>query len=135
MFLFKASTYLEELNKFSPLIYSSCIKAMENSIIETDFIRPEKNIFDSCPSDSIDYAVMEKTTKAVVVPVNIGWTDLGSWSALWDISDKDQDGNAINGDVLTFDTRNSYIRTESQLITTVGVEHLAIVATKDAIMV
>ena len=135
MFLFKASTYLEELNKFSPLIYSSCIKAMENSIIETDFIRPEKNIFDSCPSDSIDYAVMEKTTKAVVVPVNIGWTDLGSWSALWDISDKDQDGNAINGDVLTFDTRNSYIRTESQLITTVGVENLAIVATKDAIMV
>ncbi len=100
MFLFKASTYLEELNKFNPDIYSICKQAVESSFIDLDFVRIHKDIFSQCPDDSIDYAVMEKTEKAAVIPMDAGWSDVGSWSALWDVHEKDASGNATRGDVI-----------------------------------
>jgi len=135
MFLFKASKYLEELRYFSPTIFLSCEKAMDNSVNEIDFIRPDQDIFRSCPSDSIDFAVMEKTNEAEVVPIDIGWSDLGSWSALWDISNKDSKGNFLDGDIMLHNTKNSFIKTDGQLVSAVGVENLVIVSTKDSIMV
>ena len=91
--------------------------------------------FSACPADSIDYAVMEKTDKAAVIPLDAGWNDVGSWSALWDVTDKDASGNAISGDVLTVDSKNSYIYSEDKLVTIIGVEDLVVVETKDAVMI
>ncbi len=135
MFLFRASRYLAELKQFRPDIYDACQQAMNAIEPDLDFIRVNKEAFIQCPDDSIDYAVMEKTADAVVVPMNAGWSDVGSWSSLWDISEKDNLGNMHTGDVLTHNSRNNYVFAESGLVTTVGVSDLIVVQTKDAVLV
>jgi mannose-1-phosphate guanylyltransferase len=135
MFLFKSSRYLEELEKFRPDIYASCIASSDGIESDLDFLRINKEVFEKCPSESIDYAVMEKTADAVVVKMAAGWSDIGSWSSLWDISEKDSNGNVSLGDVITHRTKNSFIRTDGQLVATTGVNDLVIIATKDAVMV
>lgn len=135
MFAFKAGVYLAELEKFHPTMLAICKRALSAAKIDLDFVRLNKEIFSTCPSDSIDYAVMEKTDKAVVIPLDADWNDVGSWSALWDVTDKDGSGNAINGDVLTVDTKNSYIHAGSRLVAAIGVRDLVIIETADAVMV
>lgn len=135
IFVFKASVFLAELKKFAPQIYLACQKAVSGSKRDLDFLRIDSECFHASPSDSIDYAVLEKTDKAVVVPLDAGWSDVGSWSALWDVSDKDQNGNAIFGDVLIHNTRNSHIYSESKLIAAVGVKDVVVVETDDAVLV
>jgi mannose-1-phosphate guanylyltransferase len=135
MFLFKASRYLEVLKKNRPDIYKACQLSMEGTSKDNDFLRVNELAFCECPSDSIDYAVMEKTDDAVVVPMDAGWSDIGSWSSLWDISEKDADGNAKYGDVMLYEARNSYIRTDEKLVAAIGVDDLVIVSTKDALIV
>ncbi|HCH5062462.1 TPA: mannose-1-phosphate guanylyltransferase/mannose-6-phosphate isomerase [Vibrio parahaemolyticus] len=135
MFLFKASTYLEELAKFRPDILKACESAYDSHFDDLDFIRMSSELFSQIPDESIDFAVMEKTEKAVVVPMDANWSDVGSWSALWDVNDKDEQGNATRGDVLTEQTQNSYIYSQDKLVATVGIENLIIVETKDAVLV
>ncbi|KIG48612.1 mannose-1-phosphate guanylyltransferase [Escherichia coli] len=135
MFMFKASVYLEELKKHRPDIYEICEQTASLSYNDLDFIRLPKHIFQDCPSESIDFAVMEKTKNCIVRPVDIGWSDVGSWHSLWDISDKTQDGDVCKGDILTYNTKNNYIYCESALVAAVGVEDIVIVQTKDAILV
>ncbi|KGD74979.1 mannose-1-phosphate guanyltransferase [Tatumella morbirosei] len=137
MFLFKASRYIEELEKFRPDILSSCEKSMAGVICDAEqsFIRIDETSFSSCPDDSIDYAVMEKTGDAVVIPLNAGWNDVGSWSALWDIANKDDRGNVLIGDVFIKDTNNCYINADEKFVATVGINDLVIVNTKDALMI
>jgi len=135
MFMFKASTYLRELEAFNNDIYVSSKAAIDKAIADMDFIRLDRESFESCPSDSIDYAVMEKTNAAVVVPVEIGWNDIGSWSALWQVSEPDELGNVTHGDVCAIDTDNSYIRSENRLVTTVGLKDHVVVETADAVLV
>jgi mannose-1-phosphate guanylyltransferase len=135
MFLFKASRYLEELKKFRPDIYEACKKSLDTTQSDLDFLRISKEKFEACPSDSIDYAVMERTEDAVVVPMDAGWSDIGSWSSLWDISKKDENGNTAHGDVLLQNSNNSYIRSDEKLVAVVGIDDLVIVDTKDALMV
>ncbi len=135
MFLFKASRYLEELNTFRPDILEACRKAMEVQNADLDFVRLDELAFKACPDESIDYAVMEKTNDAVVIPLDAGWSDVGSWSSLADISEKDEAGNSTLGDVLLYDTRNTYVRSEKKLIATVGVDDLVITESDDAILV
>lgn len=135
MFAFRADTFLQELNKFNPDMLSACKRALDAAKVDLDFTRLDKALFSACPADSIDYAVMEKTDKAVVIPLDAGWNDVGSWSALWDVADKDQFGNAISGDVLTVDTENSFIRAENKLVAVIGVRDLVVVETADALMV
>ena len=135
MFLFRASRYLEELKKFRPDIFDACKASIEGIELDLDFLRIKKEKFVDCPSDSVDYAVLEKTADAVVVPMSAGWSDIGSWSSLWDISEKDKSGNVSHGDVLLHETNNSFIRTDGTLVATVGVDDLVIISTKDAIMV
>lgn len=135
MFLFRSDTYLNELKKYRDDIYQACLLSVENIDADLDFIRINKEQFQQCPSESIDYAVMEKTCDAVVVPMNAGWSDVGSWSSLWDVSEKDESGNAFTGDVISFNTENSYIFNDSGLVTTVGVKDIVIVQTKDALLV
>ena len=135
MFLFKASRYLEELKRHRPDIYDACQLSMDGTSKDNDFLRVNELAFDACPSDSIDYAVMEKTDDAVVVPMDAGWSDIGSWSSLWDISDKDGNGNATYGDVMLHESHNSYIRTDGKLVAAIGVDDLVIVSTKDVLVV
>lgn len=135
MFAFKAGCFLRELEKFNPEMLASCRRALAAAKIDFDFTRLDKATFSACPSDSIDYAVMEKTDKAAVIPLDAGWNDVGSWSALWDVTSKDDVGNAIKGDVLAIDTVNSYIHSSSKLVAVVGVEDLVVVETDDAVMV
>jgi mannose-1-phosphate guanylyltransferase len=135
MFLFKASRYLEELKKYRPDIHKACQLSMKEISKDNDFLRINKAAFEACPSDSIDYAVMEKTDDAVVVPMNAGWSDIGSWSSLWDISEKDGNGNATHGDVMLHESNNSYIRTDGKLVAAIGVDDLVIVSTKDVLVV
>lgn len=135
MFLFKASCYLAELKAYRPDIYSACSLAMQKKSHDIDFIRIDKASFEACPEDSIDYAVMEQTKDAVVVPLDAGWSDVGGFAALWDISGKDADGNVFNGDVKAIDTKNTLIFSGDKLVTTVAVEDLVIVNTKDAVLV
>ncbi len=135
MFLFKASRYLEELKKHRPDIYESCQLSMDGISKDNDFLRVNEAAFDACPSDSIDYAVMEKTDDAGVVPMDAGWSDIGSWSSLLDISDKDGNGNATSGDVMLHESHNSYVRSDGKLVAAVGVNDLVIVSTKDVLVV
>ena len=134
MFLFRASRYLEELQRFRPDIVAGVRAAFDAAQRDGDFIRLEKDAFVACPSDSIDYAVMEKTDMASVLPVDIGWNDVGSWSALWEVSSQDADGNAYHGDVIAIDSRNSYAYSR-RLVALVGVDDLVVVETDDAILV
>ena len=135
MFMFRASRYLEELKKFRPDILEACEEAINGVESDLDFLRINKEQFTACPSESVDYAVMEKTTDAVVVPMDAGWSDIGSWASLWDISKKDKAGNVSHGDVMLYNTNNSFVRTDGKLVATVGVDDLVIVCTKDALMV
>lgn len=135
MFLVKASRYLEELKKYRPDIFEACKLAMQYTNEDNDFLRVNEAAFYACPSESIDYAVMEKTDDAFVIPMDAGWSDIGSWLSLWEISVKDQNGNATHGDVLLQETNNCYVRADDKLVTTVGVDDLIIIDTKDALLV
>lgn len=135
MFLFRAGRYLEELQKYRSDIYNACLQAMETATTDLDFIRVDESAFRACPDDSIDYAVMEKTDDAVVIPLDAGWSDVGSWSSLWEISNKDSAGNVSKGDVITYNTENCYLHSESSLLTAVGIKDIVIVQTKDALLV
>ena len=134
-FMFKASSYLNELKQFSPEIYDICEKATKKMLKDIDFIRVDENEFLKCPDDSVDYAVMEKTDKGIVVPMDAGWSDVGSWSALWDVSDKDQNQNSYRGDVIMKNTSNCYIYAPNKLVAAVGLDNIVIVDTKDAVLV
>ncbi|EHY0935667.1 mannose-1-phosphate guanylyltransferase/mannose-6-phosphate isomerase [Vibrio cholerae] len=135
MFLFKASRYLKELKAHRPDILHACELAMQGARGDLDFVRIEEASFTECPEDSIDYAVMEKTQDALVVPMDAGWSDVGSFSALWEVSPKDGQGNVMVGDVIAEQTHNSYIYAQNKLVSTVGVDNLVIIETKDAVLV
>lgn len=135
MFLFKASRYLDELQRINPEIAMATKLAYENGVQDMDFYRLEEESFSACLSNSIDYAVMEQTAVAVVVPVDIGWSDIGSWSDLWDTGVKDTVGNVVRGDVYTDETANCLIRSEGRIVAVIGVEDLVIVETTDAVLV
>ncbi|MDE9554964.1 mannose-1-phosphate guanylyltransferase/mannose-6-phosphate isomerase [Xenorhabdus bovienii] len=135
MFMFKASVYLSELEKYHPDILNACRDAMENATTDQDFIRPDKNTFIICPEESIDYAVMEKTHHCVVVPIDISWSDVGSWSSLWEISDKDSNGNVCHGDIFLHDSHDNYIYIEEGIAATIGINNLVVTQTKDAILI
>ena len=135
MFMFRASDYLDELKRYRPDILAACEKAIAVEHPDLDFVRLDEEAFKACPDESIDYAVMEKTEAAVVIPLDAGWSDVGSWSSLSDISEKDGQGNSAHGDVMLYDTRNTYVRSEQKLIATVGVDDLVITESDDAILV
>ena len=136
MFVFKASSFLEELKTHNPEMAALSIEAFEKASVETDFIRLDKDSFGKIKGDSIDYAVMEKTSKGKVVKLNAGWDDVGSWSALYDISKKDGNMNVIKGDdVIVLDTTSSYIRGGKRTIATIGLDDFVIVDSDDALVV
>lgn len=136
MFMFRASVYLAELARFAPQMVEACRAAVMGGKSDLDFVRLDKDAFADCPEDSIDYAVMEKTDKAVVVPLDAGWSDVGSWSALWDIGAKDADGNVTKGDVLAVNSHNSYVHAaDGRLVALVGLDDVVVVETSDAILV
>jgi len=135
MFMFKASRFIAELKKYSPEILSVCTEAYTNKTKDLDFTRISADIFAQCPDDSIDYAVMEHTQDAIVIPLDAGWSDVGSYSSLWEVCEKDAQGNVNIGDVINQGSTNSYINAGNKLVTTVGVDNLVIVETKDAILV
>ena len=135
MFLFGAQDYLQALDTHQPEIFAACAAAMAEASYDLDFIRPERDAFLACPSDSIDYAVMEHTQAGAVVPMDCGWSDIGAWSALWEVGESDAEGNVTSGDVLLHQTRGTYVRSESRLVTTTGVENLVVVETPDAVLV
>jgi mannose-1-phosphate guanylyltransferase len=135
MFMFKAQTYLQELDKFKPDMGGHCQLAVGNLQEDIGFLRLDPEAFANCEPESIDYAVMEKTDLACVVPMDAGWSDIGSWSSLWDQGKKDKAGNTTQGDVITTNTENSLVHAESRLVATVGVKDLVIVETHDAVLV
>ncbi|EAU0671608.1 mannose-1-phosphate guanyltransferase [Salmonella enterica] len=135
MFLFRAGRYLEELKKYRPDILIACEKSISDLNIDLNFVRINEDDFYSCPDVSIDYAVMEHTADAVVMPMDAGWSDVGSWSSLWEISAHTPEGNVHHGDVISHKTENSYVYAESGLVTTVGVKDLVVVQTKDAVLI
>ena len=136
MFVFKAETFLEELKLYNPDMAKLSIEAFEKAVVDTDFIRLDKDAFGQIKGDSIDYAVMEKTSKGRVVKLNAGWDDVGSWSALYDISQKDENQNVIKGDdVITLDTTSSYIRGGKRTIATIGLDDIVIVDSEDSLLV
>ena len=136
MFMFKASVYLDELDKYEPEILSACRRSCQTEFHDLDFIRLNEEEFLSCPSQSIDYAVMEKTKDAVMVELDASWNDAGSWSALWDSQPKDGNNNVISGDVILNEVNNSYVHSASnRLVSAIGVSNLIIVDTQDAILV
>jgi len=135
MFLFRAHRYLEELERYAPDISSVCRDAFAGATRDLDFTRIAAGAFESCRSESIDYAVMEKTADAIVVPMNAGWSDVGSWATLHDVCEHDSCNNSISGDVVVEDTHNSYIHSESRLVATLGLRDYVVVETKDAVLV
>lgn len=135
IFLFSPRAYLEELRSLQPEMVRACHKALTSSRRDTDFIRLDKESFTAVSGESIDYAVMEHTRHASVVPIGVGWSDVGSWDALWEISPKDAQMNSIQGNVVAEDTRNCYLRSEAELLAVIGIENLVVVATEDAVMV
>jgi len=135
IFLFPVGLYLSELKRLRPDMLAACKKALAAARADSDFIRLDKAAFSECPADSIDYAVMEHTASGAVVPVSMGWSDLGSWVALWEMSDKDSRGNLVAGNVIAEDTSNCNLRSEGGLLAAIGVEDLVVGATDDAVMV
>ena len=135
MFLFLASRFIEELQKFAPEMLRHCKAAIANSKRDADFLRLDKDAFSACPADSIDYAVMEKTRHAMVLPIDVGWSDVGSWSALWQISDQDLDGNVHLGDVMAENCRNTFVWSGNRLVSTLGLENMIVVDTDDALLI
>ncbi|ELC7364405.1 mannose-1-phosphate guanylyltransferase/mannose-6-phosphate isomerase [Stenotrophomonas maltophilia] len=134
MFLFKASRYLQELERFQPAMLAGSRQAWQQARRDADFTRLDKDAFSAVPSDSIDYAVMEKTADAVVIPLDAGWNDVGSWTALRDVSQQDSDGNAHQGDVIAIDCRNTYAYAQ-RLVALVGLDDVIVVETDDAVLV
>ena len=135
MFVFKAERYLAELASFAPDILEASTAAFEAAKTDLDFVRIDKAAFEKCRSDSIDYAVMEKTRSAVVLPLDAGWSDVGSWASLFDALPADEDGNVLKGDALVYDTHDCYVHSTSRLVTAVGMDDHVIVETKDAVLV
>jgi mannose-1-phosphate guanylyltransferase/mannose-6-phosphate isomerase len=135
MFLFRASRYLEELGRHRPEILQAWRKAVVAARRDTDFLRLEPEAFAACPSDSIDYAVMEKTDAARVLPIDVGWNDVGSWAAMWEVGTRDAEGNVCHGDVLALDCHDSYAWSERRLVAMIGLENVVVVDTDDAVLV
>ncbi|CAI0795247.1 mannose-1-phosphate guanylyltransferase/mannose-6-phosphate isomerase [Serratia proteamaculans] len=135
MFMFKTTKFLQELQQFSPEIFTITQQSVAESQRDMNFIRVDQEIFKHCPSDSIDYAVMEKTRDAVVIPIDAGWSDVGSWSSLWDVSEKDALGNVNIGEVISIDSKNNYISTDSALVATIGLDDLIVINTNDALLI
>jgi mannose-1-phosphate guanylyltransferase/mannose-6-phosphate isomerase len=135
MFLFRAQVFLDELQRLQPHLLACCRDALEHAHRDLDFIRLGEPAFLACPDVSIDYAVMEHAAHAAVVPVDMGWSDVGSWHSLWEIADRGTDGNVIQGNVITERVHNSYLRSEAPLLAVMGVDDLVVVATKDAVLV
>ncbi len=135
MFMFRASAFLAELERLAPAMLTASQQALATGHADTDFLWLDREAFAACPKDSIDYAVMEKTRQAVVMPLAVGWNDVGSWSALWEVGERDADGNILRGDVISLDTHNTYVHAASRLVATIGVEDLVVVETADAVLV
>jgi len=135
MFLFRADRYLDELALHQPEMLAACERAMAAATQDLDFIRPDEAAFLASPADSIDYAVMEKTTHGGVAVLDCGWSDVGAWAALWELGQGDEQGNVTRGDVVLQDAQGSYVHSESRLVTALGIEDLVIVETLDAVMV
>ena len=135
MFLLGASTFLRELESLAPDMVAACSAALEGASADLDFVRLDAEAFSDCPSDSIDYAVMEKTRHGAVVALDCGWSDVGAWSALWDVAERDADGNVMHGDVVADRSSNNYLRSESRLLAVTGVDNLVVVETPDAVLV
>ena len=135
MFMFKASIYLQELEKFEPEILASCKKSCQTEYKDKDFIRLNNDEFRQCPEQSIDYGVMEHTEGAMVVPLDANWSDIGSWNALWDAKNKDKDGNVSEGDVILDGVKNTYTYSSNRLVSVIGISDLVIVDTQDALLV
>lgn len=135
MFMFSARTFLEELRTFEPDIYDTCQLVMQNLSQDKDFFRIPAAIFEHCPDNSIDYAVMERTSRALLVPLDAGWNDVGSWSSLWEVQPKDAYGNVLLGDVTQIASQNCYVRGDGKLVTLLGVDDLVVVDTKDAVLI
>jgi mannose-1-phosphate guanylyltransferase/mannose-6-phosphate isomerase len=135
IFLFRSDTYIQELKKFDPEMVIACTESIDRAVTDTDFIRPDAESFRFSPSNSIDYAVMERTDNAAVVPMDVGWSDVGSWGALHQVSQQDKDGNAIAGDVIATDCHNSYLSSASRLVAAVGLENIVVVEDKDSVLI
>jgi len=137
MFLFKAQRYLDELNNFEPKIFEVCKRAFDKLSLDlnSDFVRVDEELFTSCISKSIDFAVMEKTANAAIMPLEAGWSDIGAWSALWEVSKQDNNGNILQGDIFTEQVRNCYLRSENRLLAAIGIENLIVVETADAVLI
>ena len=135
MFMFKASIYLQELEKFEPEILASCKKSCQTEYKDKDFIRLNNDEFFQCPEQSVDYAVMENTKDGVVVPLDANWSDIGSWDALWDAKNKDKNGNVSEGDVILDEVKNTYTYSSNRLVSVIGTSDLVIVDTQDALLV
>ena len=135
IFLFKAKTILQEIKKFAPEVLNYSKKSLEGNLYDLDFQRLNRNCFSKCPNISLDIAVMENTQKGTVLPLSAGWTDVGSWDAVWKISNKDSNGNFIKGNVIPKNTKNSYLRSEKRLLATIGIEDLIVVETSDVILI
>ena len=135
MFLFRPDVYLAELEANAPAMLAACRTAFEKSRCDLDFLRLDADAFKASPSDSIDYAVMEKTSKAMLVPMDAGWTDVGAWSSLWEVQEHDPQGNVMRGDVLAHDVQNSYLHSTSRLVAAVGLDNHIVVETCDAVLV
>ena len=135
MFLFRASAMLAELERLAPEVVSCCRAALEQDTADLDFLRLEREAFAKCPNIAIDVAVMEKTELGTVLPLDAGWSDVGSWSALWETSDRDGDGNVLQGRVISEGSRNCYLRSEHRLVVGLGVENLVVVETDDAVLI
>jgi len=135
IFLFRADSYLDELRKFAPEIVAACERSIAGAVVDTEFLRPDADAFRDCPADSIDYAVMEKTDKASMVPLDAGWSDVGSWSALHAVRECDEHGNSFSGDVIAHDCRDSLISSSSRLVTAIGLEDVIVVEDKDCVLV
>ena len=135
MFMFKAQEIIKEIDKFSPEILLSCKKTINKSIIDLDFQRLDKVSFEKCKNISIDIAVMEKTSRGIVIPLDVGWSDIGSWEVVWETSRKDKDGNFTEGNVIIENTKNSYLRSENRLIVGIDLDNLVVVETRDAILI
>ncbi|MFC7335223.1 mannose-1-phosphate guanylyltransferase/mannose-6-phosphate isomerase [Rhodocista pekingensis] len=134
MFLFRAGTFLEELERHAPAVLAATDAALAAATRDLDFLRLDPEAFGRSPNLSIDYAVMEKTDRAAVVPADLGWTDVGSWSALWEIGEKDADGNVVQGDVMLVDAHDNYIRSDGMLTAVLGIDDAVLVVTGDAIL-
>lgn len=135
MFVFKASKFLDELKSFEPEMYSFAVKSCEDAAVDKDFIRLDKNDFEAIKGNSIDYAVMEKTKHGRVVKLDAGWNDVGSWSALWEIKEKDSDGNVLSGDVMNLGSRNCYINSKNLFVAAIGLEDIVVVSSEDGILI